>query len=225
MSKSKYNVVNPDDVIEKYGADCFRMFEMFLGPIEQSKPWHDKGISGVSNFLKKFWRLFYDDKGWKVTEETPTDAEFKILHKTIKKIGEDIERLNFNTSVSAFMIATNELGGLKCNKRAILEPLLITLAPFAPFITEELWHTLGNKGSIHQASFPKVEEKYLTESEFDYPVSINGKVRAQVKLSLALSAQEVESHILGVEAVTKWTNGAAPKKFIFVKGKIINVVV
>ena len=225
MSKRYGNVVNPDDVIEKYGADCFRMFEMFLGPIEQSKPWDDKGISGVSNFLKKFWRLFYDDKGWKVSDETPTDAEFKILYKTIKKIGEDIERLNFNTSVSAFMIATNELGALKSHKRAILEPLLITLAPFAPFITEELWNTMGNIGSIHQATFPKVEERYLTESEHTYGVSINGKVRAEIKLPLDITAQDAEKQVLELDAVKKWTNGAAPKKFIFVKGKIINVVV
>ncbi len=225
MSKSKYNVVNPDDVIEKYGADCFRMFEMFLGPIEQSKPWDDKGISGVSNFLRKFWRLFYDDKGWKVSDAEPSGAEYKVLHKTIKKIAEDIERLNFNTSVSAFMIATNELGGLNSSKKKILEPLLICLAPFAPFITEELWSALGNKGSIHTAAYPKVEEKYLTESEFDYPVSINGKVRAQVKLSLDLTAQEVEKQVLELEKIKQYTNGAAPKKFIFVKGKIINVVV
>lgn len=225
MSKSKYNVVNPDDVIAQYGADCFRMFEMFLGPIEQSKPWDDKGISGVSNFLKKFWRLFYDDKGWKVTDEAATDAELKILHKTIKKIADDIERLNLNTCVSAFMIATNELTSLKCNKRAVLQPLLITLAPFAPFITEELWSKLGNTGSIHQAAYPVFEEKYLTESEFDYPVSINGKVRAQVKLGLDVSAEEAQAHILGLEAVLKWTNGAPLKKFVFVKGRIINVVV
>ena len=225
MSKSKYNVVNPDDVIAQYGADCFRMFEMFLGPIEQSKPWDDKGISGVSNFLKKFWRLFYDDKGWKVTDEAATDAELKILHKTIKKIADDIERLNLNTCISAFMIATNELTSLKCSKRAVLQPLLITLAPFAPFVTEELWSKLGNTGSIHQAAFPAFEEKYLTESEFDYPVSINGKVRAQVKLGLDVSAEEAQAHILGLEAVLKWTNGAPLKKFVFVKGRIINVVV
>lgn len=225
MSKSKLNVVSPDDVIEKYGADCFRMFEMFLGPIEQSKPWDDKGISGVSNFLRKFWRLFYDDKGWKVSDAEPSDAEYKVLHKTIKKIAEDIERLNFNTSVSAFMIATNELGGLNSSKKKILEPLLICLAPFAPFITEELWSALGNKGSIHTANYPKVEEKYLTESEFDYPVSINGKVRAQVKLSLDLTAQEVEKQVLELDKIKQYTNNAAPKKFIFVKGKIINVVV
>lgn len=225
MSKSKYNVVNPDDVIAQYGADCFRMFEMFLGPIEQSKPWDDKGISGVSNFLKKFWRLFYDDKGWKVTDEAATDAEMKVLHKTIKKIADDIERLNLNTCVSAFMIATNELTSLKCSKRAVLQPLLITLAPFAPFVTEELWSKLGNTGSIHQAAFPAFEEKYLTESEFDYPVSINGKVRAQVKLGLDVTAEEAQAHILGLEAVLKWTNGAPLKKFVFVKGRIINVVV
>lgn len=225
MSKSKYNVVNPDDVIAQYGADCFRMFEMFLGPIEQSKPWDDKGISGVSNFLKKFWRLFYDDKGWKVTDEAATDAEMKVLHKTIKKIADDIERLNLNTCVSAFMIATNELTSLKCSKRAVLQPLLITLAPFAPFVTEELWSKLGNTGSIHQAAYPAVEEKYLTESEFDYPVSINGKVRAQVKLGLDITAEEAQAQVMGLEAVAKWTNGAAPKKFVFVKGRIINVVV
>ncbi|HLP49588.1 MAG TPA: class I tRNA ligase family protein [Chitinophagales bacterium] len=227
MSKSKYNVVNPDDVIAQYGADCFRMFEMFLGPIEQSKPWDDKGISGVSNFLKRFWRLFYDDKGWRVTEEAATPAELKVLHKTLKKIGEDIEKLNLNTSVSAFMIATNELTALKTNKRAVLEPLLIALAPFAPFATEWLWGENGfkNQGSIHQTAFPQFDEKYLTESEFDYPVSINGKVRAQVKLSLDMDAQEVEKHILGLEQVTRWTNSATPKKFVFVKGRIINVVV
>ncbi|MES2622623.1 MAG: class I tRNA ligase family protein, partial [Bacteroidota bacterium] len=180
MSKSKYNVVNPDDVIARYGADCFRMFEMFLGPIEQSKPWDDKGISGVSNFLRKFWRLFYEDvtfkQKWDETE--PTDAEFKVLYKTIKKIGEDIESLSFNTSVSAFMICVNELTSLGCHKRKVLEPLVIALSPFAPFITEELWKALGNSDSVHQTGFPKVEEKYLVESAFNYPVSINGKVRA-----------------------------------------------
>ncbi len=225
MSKSKYNVVNPDDVIEKYGADCFRMFEMFLGPIEQSKPWDDKGISGVYNFLRKFWRMFADEKGWKVNEDKATDAEFKVLHKTLKKIAEDIDRLSFNTSVSAFMIATNELTSLGCNKREILEPLLIALAPFAPFITEELWSKLGHTESIHKAVYPKVEEKYLTEDSFNYPVSINGKVRAQVNLSLELDSKQVEQHVLELENIKKWTNGNPPKKFIFVKGKIINVVV
>lgn len=225
MSKSKYNVVNPDDVIEKHGADCFRMFEMFLGPIEQSKPWDDKGISGVSNFLRKFWRLFYDDKGWKVKDEEPTDAEYKVLHKTLKKIVEDIERLNFNTSVSAFMIATNELGSLNSSKKKILEPLLIALAPFAPFITEELWSALGNKQSIHTATYPTVEEKYLVENSHTYAVSINGKVRAEINLPLDISPDDAKAQVLALEKVKQWTQNMGPKKFIFVKGKIINVVV
>jgi leucyl-tRNA synthetase len=231
MSKSKYNVVNPDDVIEKYGADCFRMFEMFLGPIEQSKPWDDKGISGVANFLRKFWRLFYDDKGnWKVIDDSnspPSEGlgEAKVLHKTIKKIADDIERLNFNTSVSAFMIATNELTSLGCNKRSILQPLVIALAPFAPFITEELWSALGNSGSVHTATFPAVEEKYLVESTHNYAVSINGKVRAEINLPADVSADEAKAAVLELDKVKQHTNGAEPKKFIFVKGKIINVVV
>ncbi|MFN8300628.1 MAG: class I tRNA ligase family protein [Chitinophagales bacterium] len=226
MSKSKYNVVNPDDVIEKNGADCFRMFEMFLGPIEQSKPWDDKGISGVSNFLRKFWRLFYDDKGnWRVTEEPANDAELKVLHKHIKKIADDIERLNYNTCVSGFMITTNELNALACTKRAVLEPLLITLAPFAPFITEELWEKLGHSHSIHTATFPAFEEKYLVESSHDYAVSINGKVRAQIVLPLDITQEDALTQVLALENVQKWTNGNQPKKFIFVKGKIINLVV
>jgi leucyl-tRNA synthetase len=225
MSKSKYNVVNPDDVIDKYGADCFRMFEMFLGPIEQSKPWDDKGISGTYNFLRKFWRLFYDDKGFKVTDEEPTDAEYKTLHKTLKKVADDIERLNFNTCVSSFMIATNELTSIGCSKRKILEPLLIALAPLAPFVTEELWSALGHTTSVHHAEYPKVEEKYLVESEHEYPISINGKVRAQIKLPLSHTPEEVQKQVLALDSVVKWTNGNEPKKFIFVKGKIINVVV
>lgn len=225
MSKSKYNVVNPDDVIDKYGADCFRMFEMFLGPIEQSKPWDDKGISGTYNFLRKFWRLFYDDKGWKVTDAEPTKEEYKTLHKTIKKIADDIERLNYNTCVSSFMIAVNELTAANCSKRKVLEPLVILLAPFAPFITEELWSALGNTDSVHQAAYPKFEEQYLVESEFEYPISINGKTRAQVKLALDLSEAEAKAAVLALESVQKWTNGAEPKKFIYVKGRIINVVV
>ncbi len=225
MSKSKYNVVNPDDVIEKHGADCFRMFEMFLGPIEQSKPWDDKGISGVSNFLRKFWRLFYDDKGFKVVDEAPTEAELKVLHKHIKKVTEDIEKLSYNTCVSSFMIATNELNALNSSKRAILEPLLITLAPFAPFITEELWAALGNKESIHTAAFPAFEQKYLVESSHDYGVSINGKVRAQITLPLDISEEDAKAQVLALENVMKWTNGNPPKKFIFVRGRIINVVV
>ncbi len=226
MSKSKYNVVNPDDVIAKHGADCFRMFEMFLGPIEQSKPWDDKGISGVSNFLKKFWRLFYADSGLQVTTDAATPAEMKVLHKTLKKLEDDIERLNFNTCISGFMIATNELTTLGCHKREVLQPLVIAIAPFAPFIAEELWQiALKNQGSVHQAAFPKVEEKYLVESSHKYPVSINGKVRAEVELRLDISPEEAQATVLGLEAVQKWTNGNPPKKFIYVRGKIVNVVV
>ena len=229
MSKSKHNVVNPDDVIERFGADCLRMFEMFLGPIEQSKPWDDKGINGVSNFLRKFWRLFYSDtNGWQVTNEEPTPAEYKAVHKTIKKVTEDIERLSYNTAVSAFMIGVNELTALNCHKHKILEPLAVLIAPFAPFMAEEIWHALGNSElqSVHShAKFPVVNEQYLTESSFDYPVSVNGKVRANLTLPLDLPAEEVQQQTLHHETIQKWTNGAVPKKFIFVKGKIINVVV
>jgi leucyl-tRNA synthetase len=240
MSKSKYNVVNPDDVIEKYGADCFRMFEMFLGPLDQSKPWDPQGIDGVGKFIRRFWRLFYDEKGTlKITgtrassplertggEDTrATPAELKTLHKTLKKIAEDIERLQFNTCISQFMICLNELTDLKCNKREILEPLLIALAPFAPFLTEELWEALGNSGSVHHATYPAIEEKYLVESSFNYPVSINGKVRAEIPLALDLDEATVKTNVLSHETIQKWTNGTEPKKFIFVKGRIINVVV
>lgn len=225
MSKSKYNVVNPDDVIAQYGADCFRMFEMFLGPIEQSKPWDDKGISGVSSFLRKFWRLFYTESGWKVTDEAPTDKELKTLHKCIKKISEDIEKMSFNTSVSQFMITVNELQDLKCNKRAILDPLVLCLAPFAPFTTEELWHALGHEGSVHHADFPKFDAKYLVESEVEYPVSINGKTRASITLPNEITQEEAWEKVSELEIVQKWMEGKPYKKFVFVKGRIINIVV
>jgi leucyl-tRNA synthetase len=225
MSNRSINVVNPDDVIELHGADCFRMFEMFLGPIEQSKPWDDKGISGVSSFLRKFWRLFYSETAWKVTDETPTDKELKVLHKTIKKINEDVEKMSFNTSVSQFMITVNELQDLKCSKRAILEPLVLCLAPFAPFITEELWKALGNKGSVHQAAFPALEEKYLVESEFEYPVSINGKTRASIALPADISQEDALAKVMEIEMVQKWMEGKPVKKFVFVKGRIVNIVV
>lgn len=227
MSKSKYNVVNPDDVIEKYGADCFRMFEMFLGPIEQSKPWDDKGISGVYNFLRKFWRLFYDEqKGWQVTDDAPNEKELKTLHKTIKKVTEDIGKMSFNTSVSAFMIAVNELQELACHKREILEPLVKLLAPFAPFITEELWQNgLKKSGSVHHADFPKFEEKYLVESAIEYPISINGKTRANITLSADATQEQAQEEALKLELVQKWLEGKPLKKFVFVKGRIINIVV
>lgn len=226
MSKSKYNVVNPDDVIEQYGADCFRMYEMFLGPIEVSKPWDTKGIEGVSRFLRKLWNLFYDTQdNFSVDNTAPSDAEWKVLHKTIKKIEEDIQRLSFNTAVAQFMIAVNELGSLKCNKRAILEPLLILLNPFAPFITEELWKNLGCTGNIVNAAFPLLEEKYLVENSFSYPVAINGKTRINLEFALDADSKEVESNVLADEQVQKYLNGAVVKKFIFVKGRMINIVI
>lgn len=226
MSKSKYNVINPDIVIEQYGADCFRMFEMFLGPLDQSKPWDDKGIDGVAKFIRRFWRLFYDEQGrWNIIEQEPLAAEYKTLHKTIKKIAEDIERLSFNTCISQFMICLNELSELKCHKRAILEPLLVAMAPFAPFLSEELWQALGNSGSIHQAYYPIFDEKYLVESTFTYPVSVNGKVRAEITLALDLAENVVRAEVLAHETIRKWTSGSEPKKFVYVKGRIINVVV
>jgi leucyl-tRNA synthetase len=228
MSKSKYNTVNPDDLCDKYGADTFRMYEMFLGPVEMSKPWDTKGIEGVHRFLKKLWRLFYDEqKGWIVTDEVPTNAEWKVLHKTIKKVEEDTEKLAYNTAVSAFMIAVNELTELKCNKQEILKPLLIILAPYAPHITEELFQKINNRqhSSIVDATYPTFDAKYLLESSKEYPVSINGKMRTTVQLPLDLSAEEVEKIILENEIVLKWMEGKPLKKLIFVKGKMINVVI
>ncbi|HEX8334246.1 MAG TPA: class I tRNA ligase family protein [Segetibacter sp.] len=234
MSKSKYNVVNPDDIVERYGADTFRMYEMFLGPVEQSKPWDTKGIEGVHRFLRKFWRLFVDDtKGLIVTNDTPTPAELKVLHKTIKKIEDDTERFSFNTAVSTFMIAVNELVELKCRKREILEPLLILLTPYAPHIAEELYQQLLKASpagrlegaSVLDAAYPALEEKYLVESSKDYPVSINGKLRTNINLSLNASQPEVEQLVIANEIVQKWLEGKQPKKIIYVKGKMINVVI
>lgn len=226
MSKSKFNTVNPDDLVAKYGADTFRMYEMFLGPVEVSKPWDTKGIEGVHRFLKKLWRLFYDDvKGLIVTNEAPTAAELKVLHKTIKKIEEDTERYSFNTAVSAFMIAVNELSDLKCNKRAILEPILILLTPYAPHISEELWHAAGNNTTILDAQFPVFDAKHVTESSKEYPVSINGKVRTNMVLPLDAEQEQVQQSVLANEVVQKWMEGKPVKKFIFIKGKMINVVV
>ncbi len=226
MSKSKFNTVNPDDLVTKFGADTFRMYEMFLGPIEQSKPWDTKGIEGVHRFLKKLWRLFYDDSKGKVwNEEVPTPAELKILHRTIKKIEDDTERFSFNTAVSGFMVCVNDLADAKCHKRAILEQVLILLTPYAPHIAEELWHSLGNEGFIIDAPFPKFEGKYVVESTKEYPVSINGKVRANINLPLDMEQAEVETVITANETVQKWLEGKAPKKIIFVKGRMINVVI
>ena len=225
MSKSKFNTVNPNDLVEKYGADTFRMYEMFLGPVEMSKPWDTKGIEGVHRFLRKFCRLFSDEiKGKLWNEEKPTDAELKVLHKTIKKIEEDTERFSFNTGVSTFMIATNELTDLKCHKKEILEKLLILLSPYAPHISEELWHRLGNPGSVLDAVFPKWNEKYLKETSKAYPVAINGKTRTEITLSLDITQQQVEEIVLQNEVVRKWLEGKQPKKIIYVKNKMINVV-
>jgi leucyl-tRNA synthetase len=236
MSKSKYNTVNPDELCEKYGADTFRMYEMFLGPVEVSKPWDTKGIEGVHRFLKKLWRLFFDDiKGKVWNEDKATDAELKVLHKTIKKIEEDTERFSFNTGVSTFMICVNELSDLKCHKKEILEPLVIMLAPYAPHIAAELYAELrkapspleraGGEVSVLNASFPKFEAKYVAESTKDYPVAINGKTRTELKLDLNITQQEVEQIVLNNEVVLKWLEGKQPKKIIYVKNKMINIVV
>lgn len=226
MSKSKFNTVNPDDLVNKYGADTFRMYEMFLGPVEQSKPWDTKGIEGVHRFLKKLWRLFFDDaKGAIWTEEKASPEELKILHKTIKKIEDDTERFSFNTSVSGFMVAVNELTDLKCHKREILEPLLILLTPYAPHIAEELYHALGNKDSVIDASFPKLEEKYLVEEKKEYPISINGKMRTTITIALDASPEEVEKIVLENQTIQKWVEGKTPKRIIYVKGKMVNVVI
>ena len=226
MSKSKYNVVNPDDIVAQYGADTFRMYEMFLGPIDVSKPWDTKGIEGVHRFLKKLWRLYADDeKGWIVTDEAATDAELKTLHKTIKKINEDIERFSFNTSVSQFMICVNELSSANCHKRTILEPLAVLIAPFAPHFAEELWHQLGNKGTVNDAPYPQHEEKYVTENSKNYPIAINGKARTEMEFPLDIDKTVLEQQVLANEVVQKWMEGKPMKKFIYVPGRMINVVI
>ena len=224
MSKSKYNVVNPDDICEQYGADTLRLYEMFLGPLEQAKPWNTAGITGVSGFLKKFYNLYFDGDAVSISDEQPTKEEYKILHTLIKKVEYDIENFSFNTSVSAFMIAVNELQKLKCNKRAILEPLAVLVSPYAPHIAEELWEVLGHKGSISRVAFPVFEEKYLVESTKEYPVSFNGKVRFKIELPLDLPNEEVEKIILADERTQTQLGGNPPKKIIVVKGKIVNVV-
>ena len=226
MSKSKFNTVNPDELVNKFGADTFRMYEMFLGPVDQSKPWDTKGIEGVHRFLKKLWRLFFDELKGKVWNEATANAEeLKVLHRTIKKIEEDTERYSFNTAVSTFMICVNELTDLKCNKREVLQQVLIMLTPYAPHISEELWTALGNSGSILDASYPVFEEKYVTESSKEYPVSINGKVRTSMSISLDATPEQVQEMVFSNVLIQKWMDGKPLKKFIFVKGKMINVVV
>lgn len=226
MSKSKWNVVNPDLMVEKYGADTLRLYEMFLGPLEQSKPWNTNGIEGVYRFLGKLWRLFFNsNEEFEISDAEPTQDELKSLHKAIKKTTEDIEGFSFNTNVSAFMICVNELIQLKCNKRAILEPLLICLSPYAPHIAEELWKLCGYNGGILDQPFPKHNEEYLVENTFNYPVSINGKMRVQIEFPLDAEQATIQEGVLANETVQKWVDGKPLKKFILVKGRIINVVV
>jgi leucyl-tRNA synthetase len=225
MSKSMFNVVNPDVIVEEYGADTLRLYEMFLGPLEAHKPWDTNGIDGVHRFLKKLWRLFHNDIGFEVSTNEPTNDELKVLHKTIKKIQEDIERFSFNTSVSAFMICVNELYTLKCNNKAILEDLLVILTPFAPHISEELWGLCGNTTSITKARFPEFNASFIQESTHKYPVSFNGKMRFILELPLDLSRDEIEKTVLSLEQSQKWIDGKTPKKIIIVPNKIVNIVV
>jgi len=223
MSKSKYNTVNPNFLVQKYGADTYRMYEMFLGPVEQSKPWDTKGIEGVHRFLRKLWRLFYDEqKIW--SNAAPADSDLKVLHRAIKKIEEDTERFSFNTAVSAFMVCVNDLHDLKCHKRAILEPLLILLTPYAPHVCEELWHDLGHTDSILDAAYPKLELKYLVESSKMYPIAINGKTRTELDIALDASQADVEALVRNNEVVQKWLEGKPFRKVVYVPGKMINVV-
>lgn len=224
MSKSKYNVVSPDDICNDYGADTLRLYEMFLGPLEQHKPWSTNGISGTHNFLKRFFRLFVQDAQFTVSNEAPSEAELKVLHRTLKKVSDDIERMSFNTCVSTFMIAVNELNDLKCNKRAVLEPLVIALSPFAPHIAEELWNKLGNPGSVTQAKFPAIEPQYLVDNTVNYPVQFNGKMRFTIALAADLSTADVEKEVLASSEAQKYLEGKTPKKVIVVPKKIVNVV-
>ncbi|NLI10307.1 MAG: leucine--tRNA ligase [Elusimicrobia bacterium] len=226
MSKSKYNVQNPDDLIEKYGADTLRMYEMFLGPVEQSKPWDIKGIEGVHRFLKKFWKLFFNEKGeFSLSDQEATQEELKILHKTIKKVSDDIERFSLNTCVSAFMICVNELTEIKCSKKSVLEPLIIAISPFAPHMAEELWAMSGNKSSVSKAAFPVYDEKYLAENKIKYPVSFNGKTRFFLEADASADKAELENSVISSPEAQKWLKGEKPKKIIVVPGRIINVVI
>jgi leucyl-tRNA synthetase len=227
MSKSKFNVVNPDDLIARYGADTLRMYEMFLGPLEQSKPWNTNGIEGVFKFLRKFWRLFHNDQWvFTVSDAEPSKAELKSLHKIIRKVEEDVERFSFNTSVSSFMIAVNELTDLKCNNKSILQDMVIILSSYAPHICEELWTLLGNEaGTLSYATYPKFNGTYLIEDEFAYPISINGKTKMNLSISLSLNAAATEAMVLANADVQRYLDGKLPKKVIVVMGRIVNMVV
>ncbi len=224
MSKSKYNVVNPDAICETYGADALRLYEMFLGPLEQHKPWNTAGITGVFNFLKKLWKLYFNDSGLRITENLPSKQALKTLHKTIKKVTEDIENFSFNTSVSNFMIAVNEFSAQKCNSRAVLEPFLVLIAPYAPHITEELWSQLGHKSSISSAEFPIFDPQHLVENSKNYPISFNGKMRFTLEMSLDLTREEIEKGVIENEKTIAQLEGRTPKKVIVVPGKIVNIV-
>ncbi|MDE5857246.1 MAG: class I tRNA ligase family protein, partial [Muribaculaceae bacterium] len=225
MSKSMFNVVNPDDIVDKYGADTLRLYEMFLGPLEQSKPWDTNGIDGVNRFLKKLWGAFFKGDELVINDEQPSKESLKSIHKLIKKVGNDIENFSYNTSVSAFMIALNELTQQKCTSRSVWESFLIVLAPFAPHITEELWHVLGNKGSIFDAAWPKYNEDYLKESTVKMAVSFNGKARFTIEVPADMSKEDVEKVAFYNEDASKWIDGKTVKKVIVVPGKIVNVVV
>jgi leucyl-tRNA synthetase len=226
MSKSKYNVVSPDDIIERYGADTLRLYEMFLGPLEQFKPWNTNGIDGVSKFLKKLWRLYHDKEGnFSVNDAEPTKAELKTLHKTIKKAEEDVDRYSFNTSVSNFMICVNELTAISCNNRAILSDLAIVISPYAPHISEELWQLLGHTESIATVPYPQWNAEFLKEDDFEYPVAFNGKMRVKLSFPVGTPVPEIQAAVLADKSVQKWLEGKAPKKVIVVPNKIVNIVV
>ncbi|WP_339811865.1 leucine--tRNA ligase, partial [Zunongwangia profunda] len=224
MSKSKYNVVNPDDICSDYGADTLRMYEMFLGPIDQAKPWNTAGITGVHNFLKKLWKLYFKNDQFEVSEKKASADSLKTLHKTIKKVTEDIENFSFNTSVSTFMICVNELNAKKCNSREVLEPLAVLIAPYAPHIAEELWSKLGHSESISTATYPEFEEKFLVESTKNYPISFNGKMRFTMELPMDMSKDDIEKTVMADERTQKQLDGRTPKKVIVVPGKIVNIV-
>ena len=231
MSKSKFNVVNPDDIVTKYGADVLRLYEMFLGPLEQAKPWNTNGIDGVYRFIRKFYRLFYKDDAAGVsqlivTDEQPTPAELKVLHRTIKKTEDDIETYSFNTSVSSFMICVNELAALGCHKRAVLQELVLLLSPYAPHVAEELWAVLGNEpGTVSKAEFPTFNPNFLIEDAFEYPIQINGKVRTTISFAIDRAPTEIERVVLADEIVQKWLDGKLPKKVVVVPKRIVNVVI
>ena len=225
MSKSMFNVVNPDDIVERYGADTLRLYEMFLGPLQQSKPWDTNGIDGVNRFLRRLWGLFYKGDQWLVTDEQPTADQLKSIHKLIKKVTGDIEQMSYNTSVAAFMICVNELTQLKCHSRQVLEPLLEVLAPFAPHITQQLWHDLGHTDMIVDAPWPKWNEDYLKENNVTYAVSFNGKARFNIEVPVDMPADEVQKLALGNEAAAKWLDGKTVVKVIVVPRKIVNIVV